>query len=370
MNADALFTALETQRKTLSFRAATAAAQTLPGLVIEGPSADATTAQTPATAINTNLEQEALEKRLLSIYLAAKTAEEEQGINILFLAIGFLRWYEDPKSEVIRDSPLVLLPVSLVRDLVRSTFQIRIREDDITTNQPIQERLRKDFGVALPDVPEEEGWRPGSYFEAVRQAISGQPRWQIDESGIELGFYSFSNLLMIRDLEIDALTKTGFITNPLLHAVVYEGFKSEPPVIASDAKLDVVYKPHDIVQVVDADSSQTRVIETVRAKRSQVVQGPPGTGKSQTITNLLAAAAHDGLTVLFVAEKGAALTVVKDRMVKAGLGELCLELHSRSANKKAVLESLEQTLNLATVTSPDDLKWTPFAGPRGLGLKV
>jgi hypothetical protein len=47
----------------------------------------------------TNLDEQKLEKRLLSIYRDAKTAEEEQGINILFLAIGFLRWYEDEQSE-------------------------------------------------------------------------------------------------------------------------------------------------------------------------------------------------------------------------------------------------------------------------------
>jgi hypothetical protein len=69
-----------------------------------------------SSALQTNLDEERLEKRLLSIYRDAKTAEEEQGINILFLAIGFLQWYEDDRSEVQRESPLVLLPVSLNRD--------------------------------------------------------------------------------------------------------------------------------------------------------------------------------------------------------------------------------------------------------------
>jgi len=42
-------------------------------------------------------------------------------------------------------------------------------------------------------------------------------------------------------------------------------------------------QPADLVHVVDADSSQTRVIESVRAGRNLIVHGPPGTGKSQTI---------------------------------------------------------------------------------------
>jgi hypothetical protein len=71
--------------------------------------------------------------------------------------------------------------------------------------------------------------------------------------------------------------------------------------------------------------SQTLVIETARRGKSLVVQGPPGTGKSQTIANLIAAAVYDGKRVLFVAEKMAALNVVYDQLVKAGLQNVCLE---------------------------------------------
>ncbi|MES1973743.1 MAG: DUF3320 domain-containing protein [Pseudomonadota bacterium] len=78
-----------------------------------------------------------------------------------------------------------------------------------------------------------------------------------------------------------------------------------------------------------------------------MVQGPPGTGKSQTITNIVAAAAKEGKTVLFVAEKMAALSVVHDRLVKVGLRDVCLELHSRSANKKTVLAEIARTLGAA-----------------------
>jgi very-short-patch-repair endonuclease len=101
------------------------------------------------------------------------------------------------------------------------------------------------------------------------------------------------------------------------------------------------------IHVVDADSSQTAAIEEVKAGRSLVIQGPPGTGKSQTISNLIAAAVVQSRKVLFVAEKLAALEVVKRRLDAIDLGNLCLELHSRKANKKSVLQELRQTLQLA-----------------------
>src|SRR5208282_717093 len=42
---------------------------------------------------------------------------------------------------------------------------------------------------------------------------------------------------------------------------------------------------------------------------------------------------------------------VHDRLVKVGLQDICLELHSKRANKKAVLAELARTLSLAQ-TSP------------------
>ena len=107
-----------------------------------------------------------------------------------------------------------------------------------------------------------------------------------------------------------------------------------PPLSQSDHRIDLSKCTH----VVDADSSQAIVIEEARSGRNLVVQGPPGTGKSQTITNAIACAVHNGKKVLFVAEKTAALEVVHDRLRKAGLGALCLEIHSRKANKREVAE--------------------------------
>ena len=53
----------------------------------------------------------------------------------------------------------------------------------------------------------------------------------------------------------------------------------------------------------------------------------PGTGKSQTITNLIATPVKEGKKVMFVAEKMAALEVVKRRLDNVDLGDMCLELH-------------------------------------------
>ncbi len=302
--------------------------------------------------LQTKLGENALQKRLLKFYREAKALEDEQGINILYLAIGFLRWFEDERSEVIREAPLILVPVSLERDVRRSAFDLRAREDDLSINLPLSERLRDQEGIVLPDFPEGDDWRANEYFDLVAQAIFAKSRWSIDRSGLELGFFSFAKLLMYRDLAPGAWANNAILEHPILRGLMVDGFAPEEELFPNDTKLDERFQPADLIHVVDADGSQALVIETVRAGRNLVVQGPPGTGKSQTITNIIASAAHDGKRVLFIAEKMVALHVVHDRLKKVGLSDLCLELHSRGANKRLVSQELAATL-AAGCTAPD-----------------
>jgi hypothetical protein len=298
------------------------------------------------------LGPEALAKRLLRLVTDARTAEEEQGVNILYLAIGFLRWRESGSSQIQRESPLVLLPVKLVRNERTSAYDIEGREEDLATNLPLQERLRQDFGITLPEVDEQEGWTPSKYFGLVGEKTGGQEGWSIDADGMQLGFFSFAKLLMHRDLDPASWPEGIFSENGLLRGLLCDGFAEESFAELDEVNLDEALDPADIIQVIDADTSQTRVIEAVRRGGSLVVQGPPGTGKSQTITNLIAAAAYDGKKVLFVAEKMAALSVVHDRLVRAGLRDICLELHSRTANKRVLAHELHRTLAASTQALP------------------
>src|SRR4029079_10702467 len=301
--------------------------------------------------LHTQLTSEVLQKRLLRIYRDARTLEEEQGVNILFLAVGFLRWFEDEPSEIAREAPLLLIPVALTRDNARSSFRLVVREDDLAPNLPLQERLR-DFGIDLPGIPTSEDWVPTSYFKAIRRAIGAQPRWSLDERGIMLGFFSFSKFLMFRDLEHSSWPDDALLNHPIIAGLLANGLPSEEALFPNDTSLDEIFDPGDLIQILDADSSQTLVIETARRGKNLVVQGPPGTGKSQTIANLIAASVYDGKRVLFVAEKMAALNVVYDRLVKAGLQNVCLELHSRQANKRAVLKEMERTLRATGSGTP------------------
>ena len=285
-------------------------------------------------------------KRLLKLAKDARIAEEEQGVNILYLALGFLKWFEDINSNIEREAPLILLPVELIRNQRTSTYVLRCRDDDIVTNLPLQERLKLDFGIELPEINDSTEWMPNDYFQSVSNSISSQPRWTIDRDGMQLGFFTFSKHLMWRDLDPENWPDGNLKDSELIQKLMEDGFETEIDSIFNNVEsLDQVLDPAEVLHVVDTDASQAKVIELVRSGQNLVVQGPPGTGKSQTITNILASAAHDGKTVLFVAEKMAALQVVHKRMVNVDLEDLCLELHSKSANKKSFFQELGRTLS-------------------------
>jgi len=296
--------------------------------------------------LQTELPSEKLQKRLLKLFYDARTFEEEQGVNTLYLAVGFLKWFEDDNSDTERFAPLLLLPVKLDRSSANARFRLRYTDDDITTNLSLQEKLREDFGLRLPDVPDVEELSPTAYFDQVRRVIETRARWQVLDDDMVLWFFSFAKFLMYRDLHPEAWAAERPIeAHPLVSALMQDGFRHEPPICPDSGNIDPCFHPADLTHVLDADSSQTIAIEEIRQGRNLVVQGPPGTGKSQTIANLIATAVSEGKKVLFVAEKMAALEVVKRRLDNVGLGEICLELHSHKANKRAVLQELERTLS-------------------------
>ena len=92
--------------------------------------------------------------------------------------------------------------------------------------------------------------------------------------------------------------------------------------------------PRDLLTPLPADSSQLAAVLAALEGRDFILVGPPGTGKSQTITNIIAQCLGEAKTVLFVAEKAAALDVVHRRLVATGLGDAVLELHFEQDGSK------------------------------------
>ncbi len=306
--------------------------------------------------LGTFVADDDLHRRLLRMFYDARSSEQEQGVNTLFLAVGFLKWFEDDRDKRERFAPLILLPVQLERKNARTRFILRASEEDLTTNLSLQAKLKAEFNLDLPELAIEEGWSPSAYLSSVQQMIEGVDRWEVLPDDMVLSFFSFSRFLMYRDLDPAVVLKeTGNASTKLLHQLLSDdGFADQQDGSQDDLPLEERIETRDMVHVVQADTSQALAIEQVRCGGHLVIQGPPGTGKSQTIANLIATAVKEGKRVLFVAEKMAALEVVKRRLDNIGLGEMCLELHSHKARKRIVLDDLEHTLSLGQPAKPTD----------------
>lgn len=294
------------------------------------------------------LTPESLFVQLLKMRSEAQTFVEEQGANLLFLAVGFLHWYESDSAQDARSAPLVLIPCSLAREGTSERFQLEPTGDDVVANLSLAAKLKTDFGVTLPvpdETTEEDGVDWLAYLQQVEQAVAIQKRWSVHPGEVVLGFFSFGKFLMFKDLDPETWPDDKQPGNhPVAGRLMGDGFSEELPAFDDDINVDAVITPGDVHFVKDADSSQTQAILEVREGRNLVIQGPPGTGKSQTITNLIAELIGQKKSVLFVAEKMAALEVVKRRLDECHLGDAVLELHSHRSTKAAVLKELGRTL--------------------------
>uniref|UniRef100_UPI0037DD7D6B DUF4011 domain-containing protein n=1 Tax=Methanobrevibacter smithii TaxID=2173 RepID=UPI0037DD7D6B len=290
--------------------------------------------------LSTDLTPNELQKRLFYINNQAKTMLQEQGYNILYLAVGFLEWRDNTKPKQVNHAPLVLIPVAMERKKVGKSFNLEWTGEDIQTNISIKAKL-KENGIDFPDFEfKKYGEAIDHYLREVRDSVRGMGEWKVN-TNIALGFFSFTKFVMYNDLNPEAWENNVDLTkNELIQAIFNPSVNDKESFKEEDIDSQLEYSK--MYQVLDADSSQIAAIQDVKAGRNLVVEGPPGTGKSQTIVNLIAELLAEGKSVLFVSEKMAALDVVKDRLTGVGLGKFILELHSHKTRRKKFLKDLEK----------------------------
>lgn len=192
-------------------------------------------------------------------------------------------------------------------------------------------------------------------FNTIRNAVMDKKRWNIENLAF-LGLFSFGQFVMWNDLHnrSDELKSNKVVSSLVEKKLNWTTESSDVTIDNLDSKLS----PDQMAVPLSADSSQMLAIYSAATNNSFVLHGPPGTGKSQTITNMIANALYQGKSVLFVAEKMAALNVVQKRLASIGLDPFCLELHSNKTNKSSVLSQLNTSLEVGRIKSPDDYKAT------------
>jgi len=307
--------------------------------------------------LRTYLSENDLTNGLTNLYRSSKLSLEENGANTLYLCLGLLKWFETPLSEQPRFSPILLLPVEIIRKSALKGFVIKSREEDTLMNITLLEMLRHDFKITIPGLDplprDESGVDVKNIFNIIRQVIMLQNRWDVEEQAI-LGTFSFSKFIMWNDIHnnADKLIQNKIVASLISGKAQWDVNLNQ---FASE-DLDKIYHPSQIALPISADSSQLESICAAGQDKSFILHGPPGTGKSQTITNIIANALYNGKKVLFVAEKMAALSVVQKRLEAIGIAPFCIELHSNKSKKSSLLEQFKRTTEIIRKSLPEDFQ--------------
>lgn len=278
-------------------------------------------------------------------YLAnkAKTIVEETGANNLYLAFGMLHWSFNDRE--LR-SPLVLVPVTMATASRGNSYRLTVDETGASTpNYCLLEKLRLGYNLEIPGLSDPAQDSSGidlpAAFTAVREAIAkaGLP-FRVEES-VDLSILQFAKFRLWKDLDEnwEILSQNSLVSH-LINSPL-EAY-ADPVLTAPSVDLDELGGSVPV----PADSSQLEAVAEAVGGRTFVLEGPPGTGKSQTITNLLARSLAAGKRVLFVAEKRAALDVVKKRLESVGLGDFSLDLHDKGARPAAARAQIKAALDL------------------------
>ncbi|MCD7729823.1 MAG: DUF4011 domain-containing protein, partial [Clostridia bacterium] len=287
--------------------------------------------------VRTYASAEKLSECAASLIRKAKSAEEEAGANTLCLALGFLKWKHSGEKED-KYAPIALLPVQLKRSKQQGV--VMTSGGDVTVNTTLLEFLKQEFGIDIRGI--EDGKLTVSEMCALFRAKAADMKgWQVYED-VYLSQFTFARYAMWADVKQNI---SIYRNNPLIASLIANTNKIEGNKLSGASEDDTL--PSDVLVPLPCDSSQFEAVAESAKGTTFVLHGPPGTGKSQTITNMIANALASGKRVLFVAEKQAALSVVKKRLNDIGIGEFCMEFSTgKSADKTAIVRDIENTLSL------------------------
>ena len=315
----------------------------------------------PVSRLVPDARTESVQNTLRDIARRALANKEEKGLHTLFVALGMATWTASDGGRPT-EAPVLLLPVTLeTKGHGTQSFHLS-RAGVIQVNLVLLHVLETQFGVkAMGDelIPHLLGDDEGECFDP--QPLYDQLKKRaIDVNGFEikacaiLGNFAFQKMAMVKDLQ----ERAGDLAVHEIVAAIAGDTEARSAVGAAQADLDPREldrtPPENEFTVLDADSSQQCAIAAVLAGQSTVIHGPPGTGKSQTIANLITNLAAVGQRVLFVAEKRAALDVVRRRLEDVGLAHLAIDLHGADVSSKQVMQQIARTLDVVRTSVPVD----------------
>ena len=292
--------------------------------------------------IQTLLLENQLQKKTNALLSKSKSFIDETGINVLQAAFGFLEW-KDNDNDKTALAPLILLPVQINKKISRKGAQFWLNgvEGEFELNKVLDEKLKIENKIELPDQIEEN---IEEYFKKINNIFKDDPNFRVRRQ-VAIGIFPSSKIEMYYDLDTE---KTNFSENDCINTLLAGSESSQSTSIyGEDYEIDKENLDHEVPYLVmDADASQFSALLDVQKSKNLSIEGPPGTGKSQTIVNAIVDFLSKNKKVLFIAEKKAALDVVKARLDSINLGDFAFQVQANKSKKEAY-ESIRARIDIS-----------------------
>ncbi|SFR52645.1 DUF4011 domain-containing protein [Thiomicrospira sp. ALE5] len=310
--------------------------------------------------LQTLLLPKTFQSRLDRILSKAKMYNEERGLDVVYIALGYLKWTlpNTDKQEEFK-SPVLLLPVTLkcLKSNIGQTYSVTKLSDPIL-NPSLEHKLNVEAKLDLSSVKNllnDEDVNVEQLFEKLANLKPKNMQWKVLREAT-FGIYPFQGIELYYDLDTEKCDFSQFpIVSELMvgkkSSVSGGGLDFSESDVESDVGKELV--PHIVL---DADSSQFIALLKVANNENVALEGPPGSGKSQTIVNAISNAIYSGKRVLFVAQKVTALEVVLSRLQALSLDQFVLPLMGGYGGSDEFYKAVENRLNLAPSNKSKDLR--------------
>lgn len=309
------------------------------------------------------IRAQAAAKTLKAVSTRARVFAEEFGIHVTYVASGFASWsvtadQQPPEGARLKATTPPRAPVLLRQVTVTPRpgsidgFEITV-SSEAQLNPVLLHLLEAQFAIKVDDVSllERAGDDTAVFDMLTKTCDTALPGFAVADEMV-LGNFFYAEQPLVEDLSED---QAAFLARSDLIAALAGDEAASAAVRAAGKPVDADAPdrcaPGDEYLILDADGSQSYVINAVSAGQNLVVQGPPGTGKSQTIANVIAELVARDKRVLFVAQKRAAITAVLRRLEQVHLDHLVLDLFQAGNSRRAVVAEVSRAVEQRKTTS-------------------
>ena len=152
-----------------------------------------------------------LMRSLRTLRKKQKLIQQEKGLNSLYLAVGFLKWFDTSYSNIENYSPILLVPIKLINNKITDPFSIEIDSEEITINPALLIRLKKDFGIEIKESFD------GSYLDLLKlfKNLCLNTNWKVEDKAY-LGIFSFLKISIYNDYKKNI---NSFKSNPIISKI-------------------------------------------------------------------------------------------------------------------------------------------------------